>query len=256
MHEAQLHGLNCFLTLTYGKEHLPENGVLVRPHVTEFIKRLRAKLQYEDRDEDRKRLISYFGCGEYGDRGERPHYHILIFGYDFADKRPWKKTKDGQLYVSTTLEKLWGRGFCTLGPVTYKTAGYCARYALKKINGDKAKTHYERTNPETGEIYMLPKEFGLMSLKRPIGKEWFARFSSDLYPDDFAVTADGGKAKVPAYYDKLLKRRNPDQLQQLKDIRKERAHDPKQMQHQTKRRLAIREEVKKAALALYSREPE
>lgn len=256
MHEAQQHGLNSFITLTYGKEHLPENGVLVRPHVSAFIKRYRAWLQYEDRDSERKRLIQYFGCGEYGDRGQRPHYHLLIFGHDMPDKRPWKKTRDGQLYVSAKLEELWGMGFCTTGPVTYKTAGYCARYALKKINGQMAEKHYERVNPETGEIYRLPPEFGCMSLKRPIGKSWYGLFKEDLYPDDFAVTGDGGKAKVPVYYDRQLKREDPQLHLEVKDRRTERARDPKLLKDQTRRRLSDRETVKKAALALYAREPE
>lgn len=72
MHEAHMHESSSFITLTYSPEHLPENGSLVRKHFTDFLKRLRKALGSVK--------IRYFGCGEYGSKLERPHYHAIIVG--------------------------------------------------------------------------------------------------------------------------------------------------------------------------------
>jgi hypothetical protein len=53
--------------------------------------------------------IRFFHCGEYGDKTRRPHYHALIFGYGFPDKKIFKKQKSGDLFTSDILTKCWGR---------------------------------------------------------------------------------------------------------------------------------------------------
>ena len=97
--EASLWTKNCFITLTYAPEHLPENGSLVKEHFTLFMKRLRKK--YGEG-------IRFFQCGEYGSKGDRPHYHACLFNFDFPDKQIWKRSESGALlYRSSSLEKLW-----------------------------------------------------------------------------------------------------------------------------------------------------
>lgn len=54
-HEAQMWDQNCFITLTYNDENLPEGGTLVRKHLTDFFKRLRKHFT--------GRTIRYFACG-------------------------------------------------------------------------------------------------------------------------------------------------------------------------------------------------
>ena len=56
------------------------------------MKRLRKKLH--------PLKIRFFHCGEYGDKTRRPHYHALIFGYSFPDRKLFKKSKSGDLYTS------------------------------------------------------------------------------------------------------------------------------------------------------------
>ena len=68
-HEVQYHPLNCFLTLTYDEEHLPDDKSVHRTEVVNFVKRLRKHISKEKPG----LKIKVFYCGEYGDKRSRPH---------------------------------------------------------------------------------------------------------------------------------------------------------------------------------------
>lgn len=123
-HELMEHNQNCFITLTY--ENSPIR--LHKEHLQNFIKRLRKHIS--------PLKIKYFSCGEYGDQELRPHYHIIIFGYDFIDKYFWKLSNSGKpMYRSNTLESLWTYGNSITQDANKQTAMYSAKYAMK-INDD------------------------------------------------------------------------------------------------------------------------
>lgn len=237
MHEAQMHDLSTFITLTYDDKYLPEGSTLVKRHFQLFMKRLR-KLH--------KHKIKFFHCGEYGDRDRRPHYHAILFGVGFADKKKHSTSKSGKtLYISKTLDDLWGLGHAWIGDVTIESAGYVARYALKKINGDLAEKHYENVDINTGEIHRLQPEYATMSNRPAIGKTWYEKFKSDVFPSDSAVFK-GKQMSVPRYYDKLLRRENPELVEQIKSARIEKHLINKA--DSTPERLAVREEVKRSKI--------
>ena len=119
MHEASLYDKNCFLTLTYADNKLPSDRSVNRRHVQLFLKRLRRAYP--------KAVIRYFGCGEYGERLGRPHYHLCVFGFDFPDKLLHTISGGHKLYRSASLEALWGFGHCLIGDLTFESAGYVAR---------------------------------------------------------------------------------------------------------------------------------
>lgn len=175
VHEASLYDENCFVTLTYDNAHLPDDGSLDKTHFQKFMKRLR-KYYGNYR-------LRYFHCGEYGERFARPHYHLCIFGFDFPDKELWKETSGGKLYISDTLNEIWGKGYCVLGDVTFESAAYVARYITKKITGDKADEHY--VDKKTG-VLRLP-EYITMSRRPGIGSDWYSKYSTDAFPSDFIV---------------------------------------------------------------------
>lgn len=181
-HEASLYLRNCFVTLTYDDESLPENSSLDLAAPVAFMKRLRKK--YGEG-------IRSFGCGEYGEKFQRPHYHICLFNHDFPDKKLWQTNNGNKLYVSESLKALWPYGFSTIGPVNFETAAYVARYVTKKITGKKAALHYGKRQPE--KAVCISRNPGL-------AKPWFDKFSSDVYPDDFVVVR-GKKMRPPHYYD-------------------------------------------------------
>lgn len=202
VHEAQIYQDNCFITLTYDPLHLPDDNSLKLKHFQDFMKRFRKK--YGEG-------IRFFHCGEYGSQNGRPHYHAIIFNFDFPDKELWKIRDETRLYTSKSLETLWPFGFSTVGDVTFESAAYVARYVTKKVNGDMSKEHYSRIHPETGELYQLKKEYTTMSRMPGIGKPWYDKFKTDVYPSD-EVIIRGKAIKPPRYYDKLYENENFEQM--------------------------------------------
>lgn len=198
-HEAQMHEQNCFITLTYASEHFPQDGSLQVKHFQDFMKRLRKEVH--------PKKIRFFHCGEYGEKLGRPHYHAIIFGHDFSDKVPLKKTPVGHmLYESKTLSKLWPKGLSSIGDVTFESAAYVARYIVKKVTGEAADLHYDVVDKRTGEIVIERKpEYVTMSRRPGIGVTWFEKYSQDVFPHDYVVIR-GVKQRVPKFYDQLLER--------------------------------------------------
>lgn len=197
MHEAKLHEHNSFVTLTYSDEHLPRDGVSKR-EMQLFLKRLRFDIAPV--------RVRFFCVGEYGGKFGRPHYHVVLFGYDFSDDRTlWRKSASGFLtYRSARLERLWPFGHSEIGTVTVQSAGYAARYCLKKVNGAAADEHYQRVDPETGEVVRVNAEFIQMSNRPGIGRGWLNRWGGDAFPSDFVIV-DGKRTPVPRYYTKQFR---------------------------------------------------
>lgn len=241
MHEASLYAPNnAFITLTYSEENLPYRAMLDYSHFQRFMKRFR-------RDVNQK--LRFFMCGEYGPDNLRPHFHALIFNWRFPDRLLWKASLSGcDLYRSAQLERLWPYGFSTVGDATYQSAGYIARYCIKKFTGPQARKHYERLDVETGEIYQLPPEFIHMSLKPGIGTEFFEKFHGDIYPGDHVIV-DGREQKPPRFYDKKFELLDPDAMASVAVERARRMHP----EDQTGPRLDAREEVAMAGCNLFSK---
>lgn len=246
MHEAQYHDENQFLTLTYDDDKLPPGGTLVPEHFTLFLKRYRKYLF------DRK--IRYYHCGEYGDNLGRPHYHALIFGHTFSDRRWHSRSKSGHdIYTSPTLDKLWGHGFCQIGTVTLQSAQYVAKYIIKRITGDLAESHYTRVIPDTGEIIRLHPEYTTMSRCPGIGAQWFQDFKADAFPCDHIVM-DGKKNGVPKYYTRQLKKEDQDTFNDVKKSRRKQQLQREVIRNNQPARLAVRETVKTAQVNLTKRD--
>lgn len=238
VHESKLHERNAFVTLTYANEHLPEDySVSVRP-LQLFMKRLRKWMGHN--------RCRFFACGEYGDTNLRPHYHLILFGIDFEDKYPWRKTASGAItYRSPAIERLWTFGHIEIGDVTLQSAGYVARYVIKKINGEMAETHYRRIHPLTGLVWDVKPEFIVMSNRPGIGAGWYDKYSTDAFPSDFVIV-EGSKRPIPRYYKKKLEAAaDPARLltpaNRVTWARKERALH--QAHNNTPERLSVREEV-------------
>lgn len=210
VHESQLYEDNCFITLTYDDEHLPLKNSLCVSHFQNFMKRFRKAIAPQ--------RIRFLHCGEYGSKKLRPHYHAVIFGYDFIDRE--EIVIDGRrTFISPLLQELWPKGFSTVDDLNYRTARYVAKYVTKKVLGKDAEKHYKGRKPE----------YVTMSRGRGddkgLGYRWFFKFLNDVYPCD-SVSIEGKViGKPPAYYDKLLEENFPEIYDRVKTERRLYAFD-------------------------------
>lgn len=244
-HEMKYHARNCWLTLTYDDHHVSKDGQLVPGDLKKFIKALRKHFGPG---------VRYFACGEYGDQLSRPHFHICLFDVDFGqDRREVKKRNEFPVFRSETATKLWGRGHVEIGLLTRKSAGYTARYIMKKINGDMAETHYAKFNPATQEMYLLIPEFIRVSTRPGLGYRFFDDHKDGNWFDRDSCILEGKEFPIPKYYDKLMERYNPERMAAVKAkrIAKALARDPNE---QSDSRLRVREEVKQAMTSTLSRQ--
>lgn len=187
MHESKMHEASCFVTLTY--EVPPEGGSLRPRDFVLFMKRLRKKFG----------PVRFFQCGEYGERLERPHHHALLFGIEFPDMKRISWSGDSPLYSSCVLESLWGHGLCWIGDVSFESAGYVARYALKKVTGPPAGEHYAGRVPE----------YGTMSRRPGIGASWYEKYVQDVFPEGRITLRGGVKSGVPRFYRERFSKQFP-----------------------------------------------
>lgn len=238
MHEASLYDQNCFVTLTYNNESVPFRHNLKYADFQRFLRSLRKRTG---------RKIRFFACGEYGEQTWRPHFHALLFGYDFPDKKPIRLLDaECDLFTSKFCEDIWNKGEVRLGAVTFESAAYVARYCMKKITGPNATAHYARID-EHG-MYSITPEFAHMSLKPGIGAPWLAKFQSDVYPRDYVVV-NGKEVKPPKYYDRLMEEGLEMDFVRFDRMCKADAY----ASDNTNERLADREKVAVARLNLKSR---
>lgn len=231
-HEARVHDCNIFVTLTYDEKHVPFGHTLVPDDFRLFIKRVRHHYP--------ERKVRFFGCGEYGEKRGRPHYHVILFGHDFEGRYKYRKTHSGKdQYTSPILDRLWPYGLATFCDFEPDLAGYIARYVIDRSQSWAAKIGYEVLDTDTGEIVHLAKEFLRMSRRPGIGGTYLEKFSEDALKNNGTVVHKGKEVRQPRYYDKKLK----------KDIRMDDAEwhrfkqSRKAIQHQTPERLATRETV-------------
>lgn len=103
-------------TLTYKNSPVS----LVREDLTNFLKRFRIS-----RSRASLPSFRYFAVGEYGERTQRPHYHLAMFGVSVADQE--------------MLEAAWSIdgepiGMTHIGDLTTQSAAYIAGYVVKKLS--------------------------------------------------------------------------------------------------------------------------
>lgn len=229
-HEASLHEDSVFITLTYADGNLPLDGSVSVRETQLFLKRLRKHAAVP---------LRYFTCGEYGEKLGRPHYHAIIYGFGFPDRRLWRVTPRGHnVWRSELLEAVWPYGQSEIGSLTPESAGYVARYCLKKVTGRNAGEAYRRPHPVTGEVFQVLPEFARMSRRPGIGAGWFDLYSRDCFPSDYLVL-NGSKVAVPQYY-----RRKLEGLAKVRLLQDSKARARDGAADATPERLAVREESK------------
>lgn len=154
-----------FITLTYDDDNLTwaeTEATLAKRDIQLFMKKLR---------KHNRRKLRYFFIGEYGEKGNRPHYHAIIFNID-------KK-------MLPQISKIWGMGDIKIGSVTQGSIHYCTKYMINK--------YHDYPNKE--------KPFAMMSRNSGIGLSYIEEFG-DWHKEkgDLFVYHKGGyKHIMPRY---------------------------------------------------------
>lgn len=175
-------------------------ATLIKKDLQDFNKRLR---EYYSRVYNHDN-IRFYACGEYGHNTRRPHFHVCYFNLPIQDLEVYSNNFRGDvLYISPTLEKLWGHGFVVIGELTWESAAYTARYVVKKWKGLEADEFYEKVG------HVLP-EFSLASNRPGIGGMYYELHKHEIYKYDQIQLPSSDKrdgiTSVPRYFDKLLEK--------------------------------------------------
>jgi len=240
--EGLSHTQSCFITLTYDDDNIPENDSLNPTDLQRFIKRLRKYLG--------STRIRYYSVGEYGGKFDRPHYHAIIFGYDFPDRSIYLDRGSYTVDNSIILSKLWPHGHATVQNNSLEAAAYVSKYAVKKITGEKAQDWYQRIDTDTGEIIQLLPEFARMSRRPGIGSAWLKKYYKDLYPKGYVTNGKGVKIPPPEYFNKLYEKWFPDEMEALRNERKEEVFT--KYSEANIERMEAREKIQTANYKLYN----
>jgi len=152
--ELLQHVESSWCTLTYADEHLPlvSSGLLPtlsRAHTTSLLRNFGRELvaAFPLREAPR-----FFLVGEYGEKGGRPHYHLVIFGM------PWS------IALQSWMEQRWLWGKVRQGETIWENsngfAAYLAGYVTKKLSDGDLEEGQEREfircsrNPPIGWVHI------------------------------------------------------------------------------------------------------
>lgn len=189
--------------------------------------------------------VSFYMCGEYGPQLMRPHFHACLFGVDFDDRLYWGTGESGaDTYRSAQLEQLWPHGFSSVGDLTFESAAYTARYCVQKVTGKEAEAYYHGLEPE----------FNQCSRRPGIGRGFFDKWQSDIYPADHVVV-NALEVKPPRYYARLYRRQSAfaEQLYQDEISYRAEVEGRARFLDNTPERLAAKEQVAQARAAFLKR---
>lgn len=170
-----------FTTLTYDDQHIIETDYqLQKADLQKFLKRLRKDLY--------PRKIKYFACGEYGEKNERPHYHLIILGMGvtYGDKLIFKRIVG--VNEDDIIQSRWKKGYVYHGTVTRDSIRYTVDYIHKK--------YLEKYKDGT-----RTKPFQLVS--KGMGKEYALKYK-DRFQKNGTRTIRGNEVALPRYYVNLL----------------------------------------------------
>lgn len=193
MLEVKDHEVSTFVTLTFDDEHLVKPN---RDTFCAFIRRLRKDYK-----------VRYFAVGELGEHTKRFHYHAILFGFMPEDLDPLFCSPSGEwTFTSKSFKKYWPYGNALFGEVTFASAGYVARYCMKKVKDES---------------------FIMMSTHPGIGANYITENMESIYKHDKIFGSFGSMKYVrpPRYADKLLEKKDPELLATITQRRTENCAD-------------------------------
>lgn len=179
---ASMYPHNCFLTLTYDEKKEGYHNVFNYSDIQKFKKRLRSHVWRKE-----KQKIEIFNVHEYGKNGKK-HWHLVVFGWNPSDRRPYSNNNGNPLSTSDELTKMWPYGFHTIGDVSEASAMYQAQYTQKDFQYSHAGTSRKSHSKHSG-----------------IARQYFLQHYDQILRLGF-VPFNGRKAPVPRYFVKLARK--------------------------------------------------
>lgn len=216
--ESQQYQNNFFITLTYDESKVPlgktGNMTLKPDDLTQFMKNLR---QYFKRNFNFTG-IRFFGCGEYGIKTNRPHYHLILFNCPLNDLTPVFVDENGQTsrhvgahgdiyFYSKIIHDCWNKGFIMVADANYNTEAYVARYIMKKQKGKQGDEVYNKA-------LSICTPFLRMSNRPGIGEKFLNENELSLLENPSLIVPRSNKepmiSGIPRYYKNKLYKRHPE----------------------------------------------
>jgi len=148
MLEAAQYDDNSFVTLTYNDDNLPADSSVSPRELTLFIKRLRKECDLKGYGR-----IRYFGCGEYGEKSGRPHYHLALFNYGPCLRGRTEAHRASCCVRCDIIARAWGQGKIDVGQLEQSSAAYVAGYVTKKWTSAK---RLDERHPEFARMSLRP----------------------------------------------------------------------------------------------------
>ena len=182
--ESHLHTHNSFWTLTYSDSMVPtirndldETLQTLSPlHLQLWLKRLRKALSPVK--------VRFFAVGEYGDQTQRPHYHVILFGYPSCHRgnSRFSMTTGKCCPQCDLINETWGLGQVFGGTAESDSFQYVAGYTIKKM-----------THAADLRLNGRHPEFTRSSRRPGIGHDYIPEIASTLLQFDLETT----EADVP-----------------------------------------------------------
>lgn len=187
-----------FVTVTYSDPWLLSECTHIDPisdkpvanleykHIQDFIARLRKYVKYHPEIQGvlANPDFSYIYVGEYGEKGavfDRPHFHILFFGLDFA-------------FMKKIFAKEWKYGFIDVLPLLNGGIEYVLKYMDKQLFGALAKEKYDN--------HLLNRPAMRSSIS--FGSTLYLSKKDEIIKNNMKYKSGRALRPVPAYYKKKL----------------------------------------------------
>lgn len=168
--------LSSFITLTYDTSTVPitERGfmVLCKRDLQLFFKRLRKS--YSKGYDHLRQPIKYYAVGEYGGKGFRPHYHVILFNCPIE-----------------LIQPAWNKGHVHYGQVSGASIGYTLKYMCKP-----RKFPLHQNDDRISEFALMSKRLGDNYLSR----QMLAYHKADTVNRLYCTIEGGQKISMPRYY--------------------------------------------------------
>lgn len=209
-----------FVTVTYDDIHIVNklvrspkdnslNATLDYKDIRKFIWRLRSYIRYHKEIQNIlcQPDFSYLYVGEYGEHGQafdRPHFHILFFGLDFA-------------YMRKIFTELWKGGFVDVLPLLDGGINYVLKYMDKQLFGELAEKKYN------DNLLVRPRRGSSLSF----GSGLYREKAEEILNNNMTYQSGHVRRPVPMYYKNLFYDDFSNQVANMKSI----AHEMKTTYH-------------------------